>query len=412
MAPNSTALRLTLAALAVAGLGYAVWSQMGEDRLQARGGGFVRDGEAGFIFTSFAYAVGPDAVEAGSCPDGMSKNMAEIYALTPEGAQQPGEDDEAYTQRMFQAMFANSTLPDGRNYCLFPAEAPFDPHTRQMLDPDVPADGLDLDGVISRSPEDAAAGRLDFTSADGTEGVDNQFWRAVGCNRSFQSDGASNDYETGMYAGEWGILLSLSDVDDLRNDEHVEVGIHASADPIRLSPTREALEFATYGMDRDHDFRATTSGRIVDGVLLTEPVDVQFHSVVNSMYLVRPLRDARIRATIDEDGKVAGILGGYTPVEGLYDYQFGYRNGENADGSLSDERRRMGSSNGAARVLGHTCQGTWQSLHAMADGHPDAEGRFTSISTQYRFEAHPAFIVEPQERAAEADALAEGDADG
>ncbi len=396
MASNIDFARLALAALVTAGLGYGGWSALGSRDIEAQSGGFLRDGAAGFVVTHFAYAVGPDAAEANSCPDGMASNMAEIYALTPEGMQQPGETDEAYTGRMQAAVTQRSKTADGRNFCAFPADAPFDPHARQMLAENVPADGIDLDGVISRSAADARAHRLDFTAPDGTQGVDNQFWRAVGCNRSYQSDGASNQYEIGMYAGEWTILIALGDVDDIANDDHVEIGIHAGADPLRLSPTRAALEFATYAMDPDPAFRATTTGSIVDGVVLSDPVDVQFHSVVNGMYLVRPLRDARIRATLSAEGVLDGILGGYTPVAGMYDFQFGYRNGKDGQGNPSDEARRLQSANGAARVLGHTCQGMWQSLHQLADGHRDADGHYTSISTQYRFTAQPAFIVTPE----------------
>lgn len=387
------------ASIAIAAVGFGAWTLWGDDRIEARGGGFLRDGEAGFVVTSFAYAVGPDAAAAGTCPDGMSKNVVEIFAETPAAARLPGEDDETYGKRLEAGGRAASELADGRNVCMFPASAPPDPHIRQLLDTAALADGIDLDGEISRTAADARARRLDFTSPVGVEGVDNQFWRAVGCNRSYQTDGQSNVYEIGMYAGEWGILISLADVDSVENDDHVEIGIHASADPLRLSPTRAALEFATYAWDPDPAFNATTTGRIVDGVLISEPVDVQFHHVTNSMYMIRPLHEARIHATIDAEGRLDGILGGFTPIEALYDFQFGYRNALNGDGTPAPEARRLQTSNGSARVLGHTCQGMWQSLHQLADGHPDANGRFTTISTQYRFEARPAFLVEPEDTA-------------
>jgi hypothetical protein len=54
---------------------------------------------------------------------------------------------------------------------------------------------------------------------------------------------------------------------------------------------------------------------------------------------------------------------------------------------------------GAARVLGHTCNGAYYALHELADGHPDPEsGKCTSISTQYRLETIPAFVVDAKTR--------------
>lgn len=371
------------------------------DRPVAQTGSFLRDGEAGFVVTHFAYALGPDHSKTGACSEGMSKNVAEIFAETPVGKRRPGESDEAYGKRLEEGGQSISATPDGKNFCMYPELAPPDPHTRIMTSASAPADGIDLDGKVSRAVADVRSGRLDFTSLEGVKGVDNQFWRAVGCSRSFQENGQSNGFEIEMYTGSWGILIALDDVDDLKNDDHVQVGIYANADPLQLSPTREALEYATYAMDQDKAFRAATTGRIENGVLTTEPVDVRFHHVVNGMHLERPLQDARIRATLSPAGVLKGYLAGYTPVEAMYDLQFGYRNGKDAAGKPSPLGRRLGSANGAARVLGHTCQGAYQALNRLADGRPDPKtGKFTSISTQYRFEARPAFVVDVKTKSA------------
>jgi hypothetical protein len=217
----------------------------------------------------------------------------------------------------------------------------------------------------------------------------------VGCSKSYQSTGQSNTYEIAMYTGEWAILITLKGVKDLRNSSNVEVGIYASADPIQLSPTREALSNATYAMDQDPRFRATTHGRIVNGVLTTDPVDVRFHWVVNSIHLERPLKEARLRATFTADGGLDGILGGYTPVEELYDFAYGFRNGKDGAGKPASLKLISGSANGQARVLDHTCNGAYFAMKQLADGDRDPKtGQCTSISTQYRIKAIPAFVVD------------------
>ena len=66
---------------------------------------------------------------------------------------------------------------------------------------------------------------------------------------------------------------------------------------------------------------------MVTRVLTTDPVNVRFHWVVNSIHLERPLRDARLRMTFTADGGLEGILAGYTPIEEMYDFQYGFRNG-------------------------------------------------------------------------------------
>src|SRR6185369_17646936 len=93
---------------------------------------------------------------------------------------------------------------------------------------------------------------------NGERGVDNQLYRVVGCTRSYQSTGQSNGFATEMLTGSWGIVLRVTGVDNLRNDDSVEVGLFANADPIQLSPTREPLPYATYTLDQDPRFRAVT----------------------------------------------------------------------------------------------------------------------------------------------------------
>src|ERR1044072_3951140 len=138
-----------------------------------------------------------------------------------------------------------------------------------------------------------------------------------------------------MLTGSWGILIELDGVEDIRNDDSVAVGIFANADPIQLSPNRNPLAYATYAIDQDPRFRAKTKGRIKDGVLTTDPVDVRFHSITNSLRLERPLQHARLQLTLSKDGVLSGYLAGNTPVEAMYDYQFGYRSGKNAQGALA-----------------------------------------------------------------------------
>ena len=50
------------------------------------------------------------------------------------------------------------------------------------------------------------------------------------------------------------------------------------------------------------------------------------------------------------------------------------------------------SANGAAYVLGYTCNGAYHALHEHADA--VLENGEPAISTQYRFSAIPAFVVD------------------
>lgn len=358
---------------------------------------FLQNGRAGFVVAELKYVLAEDAERTGACPDGMSRNVEEIFAMSPQGKRRKGEPDEHYATRLSEGSKQVSTAPNGQNLCMNPEAGGPDPNFRTVRSTRIPVDGIDIDGVDSRpdAPSPRACPHQDSIGKHGERGIDNQFSRVIGCTRSYQSTGLSNSFGTEMLTGSWGILIAIDGVNDVRNDDSVEVGIYANADPIQLSPGRTPLPYATYAIDQDVRFRAKTKGRIKDGVLTTEPVEVRFHNITNSLHLERPLLHARLQATISKDGVLSGYLAGYTPVEAMYDYQFGFRSGKNAKGELGPLPLRLGTGNGAARVLGYTCPGIYFALYEYADGDPDPQtGRCTSISTQYFFSAIPAFVVD------------------
>jgi len=380
---------------------------------------FVQDRKAGFVVAHIEYALAQDAKDTGACPNGMTQGTRRdgpggygggaSQAQRPAGAaagsqQRPQGVSDEEAQRQFLARFMG---PDGKNVCLNPEDFKPDPNYRTVEVADAKAYGIDLDGQASRASGKPAPGTCahnDLLGMNGERGIDNQFFRAVGCSNSFQSTGQSNTYTIEMHTGSWGILMTLSGLDDIRNDDDVEVGFFANADPIELSPTREPLPNATYAAEQDPRFQAKTHGRLKNGVLTTDPVDVRFHWVVNSIRLERPLRAARAQMTLSEDGVLEGYLAGYTPVDAMYNLQFGYRDGKDGAGKPAAPRLVLISSNGAAAVLGHTCNGAYYALHALADGDPDPKtGACTSISTQYRLKAIPAFVVEAKTRSVNED---------
>lgn len=363
----------------------------------------LRDGTAGFVISHIGLALAPGGGGDAGCPSGVTTgydNVGEIFSprLTGPEAERPATLEAALPQ-----VFA-STTP---NLCQNPELGAPDPRWRSVVGARVPADGIDLDGQNSRANGPAAPGtcaHADFPGLNGERGIDNQALRVLGCTRAFQSTERFNGSDAEMLTGSWGILITLAGVDDIRNDADVEVRLLANADPIQLSASRAALSNATYAAEQDPRFRASAHGRIVNGVLTTEPVDMQWHWIVNSIRLDRILKHARVRLTFQEDGSLDGFLGGYTPVEAAYDANYGFRNGRDGAGEPSPLRLRTVSSIGQARVLGHTCEGAYYAMHALADGDRDpATGDCTSISTQYRIRAIPAYVVQQQSQSVNED---------
>ncbi|MCK9564090.1 MAG: hypothetical protein M0R02_15360, partial [Bacteroidales bacterium] len=369
---------------------------------------FVVEGRADFVISHIQYALSRDEGETGACPDGLSKadrdrgNRGAVFIGRPDLQQRKDESEAEFGSRIASMAYQ----PDVKNLCINPEMGSPDPDYHSVSGETVPVRGINLTGHVARRDEEPLPGMCaydSFVGFDGELGIDNQFYRVVGCTRGYQPTGLANKFATEMLTGSWGVLLSIDGLDDLRNDDHVEVGIYANSDPIVLSPDRLPLGYASYTPYEDTRYHTSTTGRIVDGVLTTEPVDVRFFSVLNGMYIDQVLRDARLQVTFDEEGVVRGYLAGYAPVENAYDVNFGYRDaraGHPGSPELGPYRTRTNSAIGKSNHMGYTCAGIYHALHEHADGHLDPEtGRCTSISTQFQIEGVPAFVVGISSRA-------------
>jgi len=302
----NTAIQYGITRLALGGLAlFPLAGTMPTAEAQAT---FVQDGHAGFVASHIEYALSHDAEVTGACPSGMTQGYSDrldVFMPRPNVQRQEGEKDNDYYRRAYNEARSDPNL---KNLCMNPEVGEPDPRFRAVTGSKVPAYGIDLDGQTSSTNGQPAPGTCahdDFVGMNGETGIDNQFFRVVGCSNSFQSTGQSNTFAVGMLTGAWGILITLDGVDNIRNDDSVEVSFYANADPIQLSPTREPLANATYAIDQDPRFRATLPGRIVDGVLTTEPVDmIRFRWVVISIRLERPLLNARVQMTLRQTRRI------------------------------------------------------------------------------------------------------------
>lgn len=336
---------------------------------------FVRDGEAGFVISHIEYALSLAAEDTGACPNGMSesyRNRGDAFVGSPDLSQRRGESEQ-----------------QPESLCMKPELGSPDPKFKVVTGGNVPVYGVDLDG--QNAPED-------FVSMDGEAGVDNQFFRVIGCAPGYQPSGQGNGFVIGMLTGSWGFVIKLSGVDDINNDDEVAVGFHFNNDPIQLSPSRVPLPYASYTTHPDFRYHAKARGRISEGVLTTELMDLRYPTDLNGMYVQNVLRDAQLHLTLSEDGTLKGYLGGYAPVEELYSANFGFRD---ATGEFATLRRKISSSIGKGSAMGYTCEGIYHALYQHADGLPDPEtGKYTAISLQYRIEAIPAFVFDGTEQKA------------
>ena len=303
------------------------------------------------------------------CPDGVNDGPREQFAALFPDDGTPRRLAETQLRREIQNWFP-TTRPD-----YFPFR---EPGGEQAL-------GLDLDGRVG--PED-------FTSLDGKPGIDNQMYRALGCINSYRDANGAND---SLNSGEIltdnynRLLVELSGVDDLRNDDHVDVAIYRGLDSLHMDANgKDILPGGSQRIDVrwGKKFIHRLQGRIADGVLTTEPSDLYLPWAVFNLPADEYLRDARLRLEL-EPTKAQGLIAGFADIETWY-------------------LQLMKSQSTHCQSYGQLASmSLYKALRRLADAYPDPEtGANTAISGALKTTFTQVFIVpQTKEQVATAGAL-------
>lgn len=325
----------------------------------------------GFVLTDFTFEQPPGDVAA--CED-LNLDERELYIATASASESVTEADVPRGLEYLRAVRDRGD-PDP---C--PDPAAFDDAGHTTLDSSGVAAGFDLDGVASTAdaPGPNACPHLDFADADGQPGIDNQLWRLLGCVRGYQRGNTIDEYAlSNIKNGARTILVQLSGVDDRRNDDHVEVGVFTSPDPIPVDAAGRLLSGASLSVTEESRYQNVGAGRLVDGVIEVGPLDLRLDFNGQFLDSELDLRSARLRLELLPDGNLRGVVGGYWNIEQYYD-------------TYARQATRSG-----VFFVGFRCPAMYDALQRRADAFPDPDtGHCTAISTAFRLSGIPAFVIE------------------
>lgn len=336
----------------------------------------------GFLVSNFVHAFYSSPMSE-DCPTGLAEKPEAdaIIAKLP-----PAQRDRI--RRKENQGELNSVLynrgPAGMNPCQHPSSVP-DPGMRTIQGKI--AYGLDLDGDRGEASPKSCK-QQDFVSPQGEPGIDHQYYRVMGCAyglRSKEGDGgalgnlATTYSQLYLEAGR-AILIELTGVDDMTNDDEVGVGIYMSKGGINKGAGTTALPYSSMTVDSDPYWQSRTRGRIENSVLITEPVEVHLKDFILRPPGLTVFKEARLKLTLDPaNGTAKGLLGAY------HDLQLLYQNVMSPPGE---------------QVNGFSCEAGYYAMKRFADGVPDPEtGECTALSVAYHIDAVPAMVIhEPAEQ--------------
>jgi hypothetical protein len=234
------------------------------------------------------------------------------------------------------------------------------------------AEGLNLDGNL----------KTGFTSPTGEQGIDNNFYKALGCWKTYRgpprlSSGALN-FNDAMRNGSWTTVIVVTGKGkDPQNDKHVQVGFYVSDDKMVKDGNGNIARDYTFHIKPSTKYEAIFPARVSQGVITsTAPADGMLRDP--SYYHDLEVLRGQIKLEMKPDGSLKGYVGGYRPWEPVY------KGWVNARGPVIEALTWV------------QLPAVYYALRRNADYSPTGpRGEKTHISFALRVDAVPAFVMTP-----------------
>jgi hypothetical protein len=253
----------------------------------------------------------------------------------------------------------------------FAAEDPGQPQVASRI-----GDGFNLDGKIKAS---------DFVSPDGERGIDNNLYRAWGCDAPWRGNGnatldlrANDKMQEGLYT----MVIRVSGNQDPMNDSNAIVEVGYSPDKIVKDARNAVAVDYSYRILQPAQY-ARLKATIKNGVVESEQVE-HLHSPRIAWFYDQTgdtnFTKGKLRLTLAPDGLSAiGLIGGYRNWRDLY-----------AENTFAQD----GGQQGIREHEDHVA--LYYALRRNADGMANpATGKYDGISSVYRIRMSSAYVVDP-----------------
>jgi hypothetical protein len=348
-------------------------------------------GVQGYVLTNFFWAM-YETKNATECPKknpGPNEQIRAQFPGSTGGVLLPGKSLEEIVLEREAARYWPE-LSDPKNDPL-----PWEDYKGKI------AIGLDLDGKVephdftAPTPDQCKAvngfvhkmGDLDATTCTGEPGIDNELNRVLGCVSTYRTGGGTVLIDEAFRSQHFNrTVMELTRVENLQNDDDVTVTFYRALDPVPMDGAGKPMVGTTQRIDakRGSRFVHRFHGKIVDGILSTEPADYVFPFSQNTKFLQIInngwMRGMRLRLKLTPQGG-EGIMAGYTDVTTFYN--------NNAKGRFTQNSASM------------SAPSLWRQLHLRADGYPDpVTGKNTAISAAALVKFTQTFIQHPPARTA------------
>jgi len=312
----------------------------------------VKDRASGYVLTNKAWAVYQTPDGKAECPNGFNDGPREQFAKLF-----PNDGKKRTLLETQLAREADTWFPNENESATDKGVLPYFEATGKT------AIGLNLDGKV---------GPRDFTGPHGEQGIDNELYRVVGCVQGFRGPDGANYFFENDYMQRYifdRVLLEITDVDDLTNDDDVTV-TSANGKDFIAGETQRVDE--RWGKRYIHRMK----GKIVNGVLTTEAADIKIpYSLTFDTNPDQSFKAARFQLKLTPTS-AEGLLGGYVDVnEWEHRFTVNWSSHHSSYGQMS-------------------IPSITRAMRRLADAYPDPEtGKNTAISSAVEMKFVQAYIL-------------------
>lgn len=227
--------------------------------------------------------------------------------------------------------------------------------------------GFDLDHHVSDAGDEEGCYHEDLVDPDGKEGIDSSFSSLVPALEATEASAVEDLIQDSIRNGQLLLLLELSGVDDLQNDDCVDLRLVRGTGAPMLGTDNEILDAQTFVVDPDLPAVELSCMPLREGSLLAGPFSMQLPLQVLDVELEFGMTEAMIRVDLDEEGLRWGYFGGAVPNSDILRIV--------AEDDLADLRDLVTSL-----------------VELSADMHPDEAGVCQSLSIVFEYSTTKAFL--------------------
>jgi hypothetical protein len=326
----------------------------------------------GYVISWFATATYTENLKE-ACPEGRNGGIVDMhirdiqalgYTYAEAKAAMDSTRDPENMPRELGDRNRNRAIVNGKNVSIYSyPDATPDPNIETIVGEY--AYGFDLGGKNQAAK---------FTDPETRQKVDNQLWRAVGCEHSFKVAPPLMPYPEEVA---WNIFIDSAPAwtmqitgEDLSKDGPITITLDRATQHLERDAAAYVLTGATYILEPTRRSHNVIKGEIKNGEITITPQDIYLEGEMPH-YSEIDIKNTHMRFKLQPDGRLIGYWGGYIDWK-RYIYMFMTRPGNDAD---------------------HI--GLYWALKKMADAEPDPlTGQNRLISTTFRVQAVPAFLTD------------------